>query len=487
MSLVNPDAPLQDYQARHLLRRTGFGAMPKDFQNIQGGTRGNAADFVLDFRAKPFKPGGKDFERMHNKWFKFILKSKTPLLAKLALFWHDHFSVGFTKVQDVKQMAGYVQLLHTYANGNFKDFVKAMNKNPAMMEYLDTVRNDDDVPNENYARELQELFTLGVKDFGSPAQNNYTQADIVQIARAFTGWRYDDHGNAFLDDGNHDGGSPKIIYQSTGGFGAGGQDITDQGSGPGEIDRVIDIIFAHTDSTGKNTVARRTAYRLCEYFAHASPDVTQFVDDVVADSGFDTSFDIAALLRSIFCHDNFYLTAEGPASYTATGKKSVKWPIDYVASTLRLLQMKPKGKFYQIRGGSFSSILDHLTNMGQVMGDPPSVFGWDWEGGWVSSATLLARFNFARDLTSARDGGGSFRPEKLVDLSLSDPGDIVDAAAAVLGLQDFLKDADKTNLQVYLTDNGTNPTLDLNDFDTRNEKLNGLFALLMQSPAYQLH
>jgi len=487
MSLVNPDAPLQDYQARHLLRRTGFGPMPKDFQNVQGGTRGDAADFVLDFRAKPFKPGGKDFERMHNKWFKFILKSKTPLLAKLALFWHDHFSVGFTKVQDTKLMAGYVQLLHTFAKGNFKDFVKAMNKNPAMMEYLDTVRNDDDVPNENYARELQELFTLGVKDLATPAQNNYTQADIVQIARAFTGWRYDDHGNAFLDDGNHDGGSPKVIYQSTGGFGAGGQDITSQGSGPGEIDRVIDIIFDHRDSTGKNTVARRTAYRLCEYFAHASPDVTQFVDDVVADSGFDTSFDIAALLRSIFCHDNFYLTAEGPASYTATGKKSVKWPVDYVASTLRLLQVKPKGKFYQILGGSFSTILDHLTNMGQVIGDPPSVFGWDWESGWVSSATLLARFNFARDIGSARGGGGSFRPEKLVDLSLTDPADIVDAVAAVLGLQDHLTTSDKTNLQVYLTNNGANPTLDLTDSDTRNEKLNGLFELMMQSPAYQLH
>jgi len=487
MSLVNPGAPLQDYQARHLLRRTGFGPMPKDFQNIQGRTRGEAADYVLDFRAKPFKPGGKDFERMHNKWFKFILKSKTPLLTKLALFWHDHFSVGFTKVQDTKLMAGYVQLLHTFAKGNFKDFVKAMNKNPAMMEYLDTVRNDDDVPNENYARELQELFTLGVKDLATPPQNNYTQADIVQIARAFSGWRYDDHGNAFLDDGNHDGGSPKIIYQSTGGFGAGGQDITDQGSGPGEIDRVIDIIFAHTDSTGKNTVARRTAYRLCEYFAHASPDVTQFVDDVVADSGFDTSFDISAVLRSIFCHDNFYLTAEGPASYTATGKKSVKWPVDYVASTLRLLQVKPKGKFYQILGGSFSTILDHLTNMGQVIGDPPSVFGWDWEAGWISSATLLARFNFARDIGSARGGGGAFRPEKLVDLSLTDPDDIIDAVAAILGLQDFLKDADKSNLRVYLTDNGANPTLDLNDFDRRNEKLNGLFELMMQSPAYQLH
>jgi uncharacterized protein (DUF1800 family) len=493
MSLVNPDAPLQDYQARHLLRRTGFGPLPKDFQNIQGRTRGEAADFVLDFRAKPFKPGGRDFERMHNKWFKFILKSKTPLLSKLALFWHDHFSVGFTKVQDVKLMAGYVQVLHTYANGNFKDFVKAMNKNPAMMEYLDTVRNDDDVPNENCARELQELFTLGVKDLATPPQNNYTQADIVQIARAFTGWRYDDHGNAFLDERTHDFESdfpergPKVIYQSTGGFGAAGRDFSDQGEGAGEIDRVIDIIFDHVDSTGKNTVARRTAYRLCEYFAHASPDITQFVDDVVAYSSFDTTFEIAPLLRAIFCHDNFYLTAEGPASYTATGKKSVKWPIDYVASTLRLLQMKPKGKFYQIRGGSFSSVLDHLTGMGQVIGDPPSVFGWDWEAGWVSSATLLARFNFARDITSARDGGGSFRPEKLVDLSLSDPDDIIDAAAAVLGLQDHLKDADKINLRVYLTNNGADPTLDLNDFDTRNEKLNGLFALLMESPAYQLH
>jgi uncharacterized protein (DUF1800 family) len=492
MSLVNPDAPLQDYQARHLLRRTGFGPLARDFQNIQGATRGEAADYVLDFRAKPFKPGGRDFDRMHNKWINFMLKSKTPLLSKLVLFWHDHFSVGFAKVQDTKLMAQYVQLLHAHANGNFRDFVKAMNKNPAMMEYLDTVRNDDDVPNENYARELQELFTLGVKDFASPPQNNYTQADIVQIARAFTGWRYDNHGNAFLEDGNHDDGSPKVIYQSTGGFGASGRDITDQGPGAGEIDRVIDIIFEHTDSTGKNTVARRTASRLCEFFAHGSPDVVQFVDDVVLDSHFADSgsanyFELTPLLRSIFCHDHFYLTAEGPTSYTATGKKSVKWPVDFVVSTLRLLQMKPKGKNYQVQGGSFSSVLDHLTSMGQVIGDPPSVFGWDWEGGWVSSATLLARYNFARDVASARDGSGSFRPDKLMDLDLSDPDDIIDAAAAVLGLQDHLTDADKTNLRVYLTDNGTHPTLDLNDDDTRNTKLNGLFALLMQSPAYQLH
>src|SRR5262249_46185450 len=244
----------------------------------------------------PFKPGAKDFDKFHNKWVKFILKTKTPLHSKLVLFWHDHFSVGNTKVQDTKLMAQYVQVLHIYAKGNMKDFVKAMGKTPAMMEFLDTVRNHKHVPNENYARELQELFTLGVKDLNTPPQDNYTQDDVVEIARAFTGWDYDKSGNAFLDDGEHDvttepPGSdrgPKVIYKSTGGLGAGGVAYPQpQGEGAGEIDRVIDIIFQHRASTlptGKNTVARRTAYRLCEYFAHANPALTTFVDEVVDDS-----------------------------------------------------------------------------------------------------------------------------------------------------------------------------------------------------------
>jgi uncharacterized protein (DUF1800 family) len=488
---VNPGLTLSDPEARHLLRRTGFGPVPKDFVNVQGLTRGEAADLLLDFRAKPFKPSGRDFTKLHDKWFKFMLKSKTPLHSKLVLFWHDHFSVAFTKVQDTDLMARYVQALHVNANGNFKDFVKAINRNPGMMEFLDTVRNHNDVPNENYARELQELFTLGVKDFGSPPQNNYTQADIVQIARAFTGWDYDDHGISSMNDGDHDyeadfpARGPKVIYKTTGGFGASGRDYADQGEGPQEIDRVVDVIFDHTDSTGKNTVARRTAYRLCEYFAHPSPALATFVDEVVADADFDTAWNISALVRSILCHDDFYLTAV--ADYGASGKKSVKWPIDYALGTLRLLQMKPKGKYYQITGGSYSSMLDHLSNMGQVLADPPSVFGWDWESGWVSSATLLARYNFARDVTSARGGGGAFRPEKLVSLTLTDPDDIIDAVAAALGVQDHLTAADKTALHVYLTDAGANPTLDLNDYDTRNTKLNGLFALVIESPAYQLH
>ncbi len=492
---VNPGATLTDADRRHLLRRAGLGPVPKEFHTLtKVGTRGEAADVLLNFPGKPFKPGGKDFERMHNKWFKFILKTKTPLHSKLVLFWHDHFATGFSKVLDTKLMAKHIQLLHTHAKGNLRTFLKAMNKDAAMMEWLDTVRNRKAIPNENYGRELLELFTVGVMDLAPTPQPNYTQDDIVQIARAFTGWRYDDaNGQPFLNDGQHDytddfpGRGPKVIFQTTGGFGPGGRAFDDQGEGAQEIDRVIDHILDHTDSTGKNTVARRTAYRLCEYLAHPNPAVTTFVDQVVTDSGFASSWDIGALVRSILCHDDFFLTAAGEASYTASGKKSVKWPVDYVASSLRLLGMKPKGKFYQILGGSERSVLDHLADMGQILADPPSVFGWDWESGWVSSASMLARFNLARDLTSARDGGGSFKPEKLIDLGLTDPTAIVDAVAAVLGLQDHLKAADKADLVVYLTNNGANPTLDLFDYDTRNVKLHGLFALMMQSPAYQLH
>lgn len=492
---VNPGATLTDADRRHLLRRAGLGPTPKDLQGLtKVSTRGEAADALLDFPGKPFKPGGKDFERLHNKWFKFILKGKAPLHSKLVLFWHDHFATGFSKVLDTKLMAKHIQLLHLHAKGNLRTFLKEMNKDAAMMEWLDTVRNRRAIPNENYGRELLELFSLGVMDFAPTPQPNYTQDDIVQIARAFTGWRYDDNNaQPFLNENQHDytedfpARGPKVIFKTTGGFGPGGRAFDDQGEGPQEIDRVIDHILDHTDSTGRSTVARRTAYRLCEYLAHPDPALATFVDQVVTDSGFDTSWDIAALVRSILCHDDFFLTAAGEASYTAAGKKSVKWPIDYVVSSLRLLDMKPKGKFYEIQGGSYRSVLDHLADMGQILADPPSVFGWDWESGWVSSASMLARYRLARDITSARDGGGSFRPEKLIDLTLTAPGAIVDAVADVLGLQDHLKAADKADLVGYLTNNGASPALDLFDYDTRNIKLHGLFALMMQSPAYQLH
>lgn len=485
--MVNEGATLTAAEARHLLRRAGFGALPRDVDTLTGLTRGVAADRLVNFKAKTFKPGGSYFDQAHDKWIKYILKSKFPLMEKLVLFWHDHFAVAIAKVIDVKRMGQYIGVLHQHCNGNLKTFVKAMNKDAAMMEFLDTVRNDKEIPNENYGRELKELFTLGVYDLlGQP---NYTQADIVQTARAFTGWTYDGSNKPRFEDYRHDytdefpERGPKVLFPGRPGFPVGGASFGSP-EGATEIDQVVDILFQHTDSQGKNTVARRTAHRLCEYFAHPQPSLT-FVDEIVAHSGFDTSFDIRLLVRSLLCHDDFYATAAGPP-YNASSKKSVRWPIDYVVGTLRVLNLKPRGRYQVIEGGSYRRVLDHLSNMGQTLMDPPSVFGWDWETSWVSSSTLLARYNFARDIIMARWGGGAFKADRLVDTDLTDPGDIVDAVTDVFGVTDQLSPAERQVFIDYLTEDGAMPTLDLDDWDIRNTKLNGLFALVMQSPAYQL-
>ena len=484
-------SPLSTAHARHLLRRTGFGASQADAVAFAATypTRGPAADALLAFKPVGFKPGGRLHQDIHDKWVKYMLKTKVPLQEKLVLFWHDHFATGISKVLDGKLMALQNRLFRVNCKGNFKALVKSVSRDPAMTEYLDTVRNRKAVPNENYARELQELFTLGVKDSGGV--NNYDQADVASIARAFTGWDHDGKAG-FFRSGDHDFTSefpergPKVIYKTKGGFlpNGAGRDYAADGEGPQEIDAVVDVIFEHTDSQGKNTVARRTARRLIEYFAHDAPSLA-YVDAVVGASGFDASFELADLLHQIFVDDEFYLTAGAPTG--AGTAKSVKWPIDYVVSSLRLLKMKLKGREQFVDGGSFNGVMNQLTNMGQVLFDPPSVFGWDWENAWISSATLLARYGFARDLIMARGGGStSFRPDRLMDLGLTDPGDILNAAADVLGISGDLTANEASILESYLTDGGAAPSLDLNDDDVRNRKLHGLFALLMQTAAYQL-
>ncbi len=480
--------------ARHLLRRTEFGATPRALATLlkRASTRGEAADYLLDFRPSRFRPRARSIDLAHNKWVKYMIRSKLQLQEKLVLFWHDHFATNYATVGRVTLMANQNRLLRTYCKGNFKDFVKAINLDAAMMEFLDTNDNRKQQPNENYGRELQELFTLGVNDFaGNP---NYEQEDVAQIARAFTGWRYDDKGVAYFRDNRHDymtdwpQRGAKRIYKTRGGFNdANGQDFAADGEGEAEIGRVIDIIFEHRDTDGKKTVARYIARRLVTYFAHPDPD-SAFVDEVVAASGFDTQWEIAPLLRAIFVHDSFYETA-APAPFDATTKKSVKFPVDYAVGTLRLLDMKLKSKYQYVDGGSYAGIRSQLNNMGQLLFDPPSVFGWDWETAWLSSSTMLARYGFARDVTSARGRGASaFRPERLFDLNETSPVAIVAAVTELLGVTDQLTTAERDELIDYLTD-GAGPlaSIDLTDDDVRNSKLNGLVAIVLQSPAYQLH
>jgi uncharacterized protein (DUF1800 family) len=491
-----PDStPLDATHARHLLRRTGFGAPPDQVVACTGRTRGAVVGELLAYKPQGFKPGGSSPTLLHAKWIKFMLKTKSPLQEKLVLFWHDHFATGISKVIQTNLMGLQNKLFRVNGKGNFRTLMKAVNVDPAMVEYLDTTRNEKTIPNENYARELMELFTLGVNDeSGNP---NYTQDDIVQIARAFTGWRRHDKDVNFEQsrhdfnaayEGPPENRGPKDIFKSTGGFGASGVRYAGTGSsfaeGASEIDTVIDILLAHTDTDGKVTVARRLARRLIEYFAHPEPSLA-YVDDVVATSGFGASWNIAALLHAIFVHDDFYLSS-APAG--AGTKKSVKWPADLVVSSLRLLKGKLSGKFSVVRGGEYRGIADHLTNMGQILFDPPSVFGWDWETGWLSSATLLARYTFASDV-AASSGSNGLKLVKLLDLDdvAADAATVVDAVTDLLGVTDDLTTAERNALIDYLTDGSPATPVNLTDYETREKKVSGLLGLVMQSPSYHVH
>jgi uncharacterized protein (DUF1800 family) len=488
----NANSLLTEAETRHLMRRAGFGATPKELAKLvkKGLTRGQLVDALLKYKPKTLK-AHRDMDEVYDRWLELMLKTKTPLLEKLTLFWHDHFATANSTVQDAEQMARQNTLLRQMGKGNFREFLKRINKDPAMMDFLDTVRNRKRTPNENYARELLELFTVGVEDeTGAP---NYEQDDIVQLARAFTGWRLDDKGLATFREGSHDYNEeypergPKIIFKTRGGFGPGGIDLATPGEGPFEIDYAIEAILAHRDSQGQSTVGRRITRRLFEFFASADPS-TALVDELLASSGFASTWDIANLVKTILVHDAFYATAV-PPPFTAETKRSVKWPIDYVVSTLRLLGIKPKKRKYAgLAIEDSDSLRAHLDDMGQRLFDPPSVFGWDWEGAWISSATLLARFRFARDLAAARvKGKQGFHPEKLMPMGVQSADDVLHRASNVLGLADQLTAEDRALYLDYLTDGGSSPTLDLENEDVRARKLHGLFALLMQSPAYQLH
>ena len=195
---------------------------------------------------------------------------------------------------------------------------------------------------------------------------------------------------------------------------------------------------------------------------------------MIATSGFTTSWNVAALVREILVHDRFY------DSLSDRSLKSVRWPVDLAVGTLRVLGMKPKGRYKYIPGGRYGGLLDHMQNMGQTVLEPPSVFGWDWESSWVSSATLLARYGFVRDV-AARYAEG-FAPLTLLGLSSGDPDVVVNAVAEYLGVKDDLSAGEIAAFKAFLG----GPVNLANDSEVRR-KIHGLFVLVLQTPAYQLH
>lgn len=448
--------PVLDYpQAAHLYRRAGFGAAPAQIQPLVGLDAGAAADQFLSVPPSKAKPpsGGSDPTAMQSWWLKRML-TKPPLQEKMTLFWHGHFVSSFEKVDDLRLLAVQNRLFRSMATGDFKALVRAVTKDPAMLWYLDGQDNQNTNPNENYARELMELFTLGiVDDAGVP---NYTQQDVHQLARALTGYVIDSRRfQGVLDPTRHDEGADKTYMGVTGNLGV--ENVS-------PADDVIEILFAHLDTLppAKPRVARFLARELARFFGPAQP--TQGLVDAMADAFVAAGWQVGPMLRVLFTSDEFY----DPANMAG----AVKSPVEFVLQPIRMLGARLRA----------NQLPPYLDSMDQLLFQPPNVAGWPGGLAWITAATLLARYTYARDLAAGRRGALQSNPKPLVNGATS-TADVVNAALHLFGpLTPPAGDAARLN--AYLNDPAPPPTL--TDGTFIDEKVRGLMALVLESPDFQL-
>src|SRR5437867_5186390 len=394
--------------AAHLLERAGFGGTPEEiealarltpseavrrlvyFQNIENNLPPFDHSGVHDPGLEPFpesrpavtklakekgealgikvKPGGdRPIQPIVNKFFYWLrasvletqrvaywwanrmLQTRHPLEEKMALFWHGHFAVNEAKIRDYRKTLGQLELFQKKGTGNFHDLLVAVAQDPAMLSFLDAGVNVKGAPNENFAREIMELFTMGV--------GNYSEKDVREAARAFTGWNYVDL-QFVVHKEQHDDG-PKTFLGTTGNL-----DGVD----------VIDIILKQP------VTARFIAGKIYRFFVRQelTPELQEKLGTVLRNNGYK----IGPLLETIFLSRDFY----SPASVGT----QIKSPVQLAISTFRKLGLTevPGVPDFNVATGT----------LGQRLFSPPTVAGWGEGRAWMTPGLLLERANFIRDV-----------------------------------------------------------------------------------------
>ena len=373
----------------HLYRRAGFGITNSKAQSIAVNGYASAVDTLLNGVAPdPAQnlptptpapnpkagAGPESLEELRTRqqvraqqkrdisvwWMQRMTATENPLREKMTLFWHGHFATSIDKVKEAAYMLSQNQIFRTMGLGTFEPLAQAVAKDPAMMIWLDANKNLKSSPNENFARELMELFTIGI--------GSYSDADVREAARAFTGWRVNNVGAFALRPKDFDGTNKSLLGQS-GAF-TGEQVITLLATHPAAAKFVVSKIWSRLASP-------------------VTPDAA-----IVADlsPGFAADGDITKLLRNVFNHPEF--------QSTATRRGLVKQPIEYVVSAFRVAGVGTNDT--RLFG---PSVLKSLETLNQVPFDPPSVGGWPQNGYWLSTATSLARLKFATTLARNSDLG----------------------------------------------------------------------------------
>jgi len=353
--------PTPSGDVAHLLRRAGFGGTAAEIAALAPLDIRTIVDRVVEAPAPPvsrpaaFSATDREYERWviaTHWWFDRMATSPAPLAEKLALFWHGHLCSAIDKVEKMSRMWDQHVLFRQKGFGPVDELVHAVAVDPAMLRYLDNDQNVVGSPNENFARELMELFTLGV--------NEYTQEDVVAAARAWTGYGRDWQTGDFLYRPNrHDHGLKTFFGQ------------TKAWTGPEIIDEIL-------HGKKKDTAARFLVTKLWSFFAY--PDPERAVVDALTRTFQTSGLSTKAVVKAIFLRPEFYSTK--------AKRGLVRSPIEYMVAAMK--------------GTGLSASVAHpewfCRGMGQVPFSPPNVSGWRPNAYWISASAQWSKIGFANYL-----------------------------------------------------------------------------------------
>lgn len=364
---------LTSSDAAHLLRRVGFGGTTAEISHFQGMTREDAVDEILGINpSEPSEPGFIHnpewwvrladlrwwwFDRMiAARWVNRSNSTPSPLVEKMALFWHSHFATGVSKVEDLSACYHQNHILRRDGLGDFHDLLYNVCTDGALLRYLDNDSNEKDNPQENFARELMELYTIGPDDF--------TEQDVVEMARAWTGhgivgWvGYWDATYQYRSN-LHDNGSKALFGISARNW-----------NGPDTLDELV-------YGVKQDACARFLVGKLWRYFVNDQPSAGH-IDEMV--DAFTPSMNITTLLRELLLHDEFW------AAGTRYGL--VRSPVEIVTDVLKRTGLAPED----------SGLQWNMGGMGQELFEPPSVAGWGTNAYWVSTTGAWGKADFLSHL-----------------------------------------------------------------------------------------
>jgi uncharacterized protein (DUF1800 family) len=370
-----PDAkaPWDLRRVVHLHRRAGFAAAWDELQRDLKDGPGKSLDRLLQGRGGPHTP--KDFAatadlladsavaagevgRLKAWWFYRLVFGPDPLQEKLALVWHDHFATAQSKVRDVGLMRRQNETFRKHARAKFADLLTASVKEPALLIYLDAPANRKGHANENLARELMELFSLGI--------GHYTEKDVKEAARALTGWTVED-GAFAAKPSAHDPGQKTILGKT----------------GAWTGDDLVKMLPRQPATAG------RVVLKLCRQFfgeKGVGAGARKALADALRERDLDVGWAVKTVLesRAFFAAENIGNRVLGPA--------------EFVAGTVRALGLFDPAP-------STLALADWSARMGQDLFEPPNVGGWPGGRAWIHTRSLIARANFAAALVRGRDAG----------------------------------------------------------------------------------